>query len=118
MYVITEKLRQFRKAKGLTQPQIAEMLNMEQTTYSKIELAKSNLRYETAIQIAEIVERDVSEFTTIPIINNNVANTTLTHSSVNVNGDVTYNNCNTLPDKIVVLAEEMLSIVKEYFKAK
>jgi transcriptional regulator with XRE-family HTH domain len=44
MYAIPEKLKPFREAKGLTQKDIAQMLNMEQTTYGKIELGKTSLR--------------------------------------------------------------------------
>jgi transcriptional regulator with XRE-family HTH domain len=119
MYAIPEKLRDFRKAKGLTQEQIADMLSMEQTTYGKVELGKNSLRFETALKIAKIIEKDISEFTTMPQIINNVNDCTLTNSSVNVNGDVTYSNCNTsVPDKITILIEELLVLFKQYLKNK
>jgi transcriptional regulator with XRE-family HTH domain len=56
MHVLTEKL------KGFSQTQIASLLNMEQSTYSKIELGKSNLRFDVAFKIASIIEKDISEF--------------------------------------------------------
>ena len=116
MYAITKKLKEFREAKGLTQSQTAEILNMEQTTYGKIELGKSSLRFETAVAISKLIEKDISEFTTIPLVTNNVTDSSLSNSSVN--GNVSYTNCNApIPDRIINIFEELLVLFKSYFKA-
>lgn len=111
MYVIPLKLKQFREAKGLTQMQIAEMLNIEQTTYSKIELAKSQLRFEMAIQIAIIIKKDLSEFSNMPKIENTVNNGCV--PTANSKGD---NSRIGIPDTIIGKIEELLVLIKQYFK--
>ncbi len=91
---------------------MGEMLSMEQTTYAKIELGKSSLRYEMAIQIASIIEKKIYEFTKLPHTNNNLQESNLADS--NVNGDV--NDHGSVPDKIVNLFEELLVLFKHHFK--
>lgn len=119
MYAIPEKLRDFREAKSLTQKEIAELLNMEQTTYGKIELGRNSLRFETAVEIAAIIEKEITEFTTMPLVANNVTNSTLTNSSVNVNGDVNYSNCNSsVPEKIIEHFEELVVLFRQFLKSK
>jgi transcriptional regulator with XRE-family HTH domain len=118
MYAIPEKLKEFREAKGLTQVDIANLLNMEQTTYGKKENGRNSLSFETAIAISKIIEKDIMEFTTIPEIVNSLNNSSLTNSSINVIGDVTYNNCTNVPDKIISLLEETILLFKTHFKSK
>lgn len=114
MHAITQKLRKFRKEKGLTQQQISELLNMEQTTYSKIELGKSHLRFKTAIQIATIIEIDFAEFITEPRINNKVGENFINNNKINGSGFS--NDEGNLPENIVSRIEELLTLFKQYFK--
>lgn len=46
--VKTSELQSLRKNKNLSQSAIAELLNMEQTTYSKIETGRSGLKLDVA----------------------------------------------------------------------
>lgn len=95
------------------------MLSMEQITYGKIELGKNSLRFETAVEIASIIEKEITEFTTMPLVANNVTNSSLTNSSVNVNGDVNYSNCNaSVPEKIFERFEELVILFKQFLKGK
>lgn len=50
----TDRLKEIRKKKGLTQKQIAEKLNITVSFYSQIENMKKRLYYDTAIKIADI----------------------------------------------------------------
>lgn len=50
-----------RKEKGLTQREIADMLTMEQTTYSKKERGISKIRDSEWIRFAKILDKDVEE---------------------------------------------------------
>ena len=57
--MIHENLRNARKIKGLTQKQIAELLAMEQTTFSKKERGISPIRNDEWIRFAKILEVDI-----------------------------------------------------------
>ena len=50
----TDRLKELRKKKGVTQKQIAEQLNITISFYSQIENKKKRLYYDTAIKIADI----------------------------------------------------------------
>lgn len=50
-----------RKAKGLQQKDIAKMVGISRSHYTKIEAGKRNPRLEIARRIAIIVEEDVKE---------------------------------------------------------
>jgi len=50
----TDKLKELRKKKGITQKQIAERLNITVSFYCQIEKKKKKLYYDTAIKIADI----------------------------------------------------------------
>lgn len=51
----TDKLKEIRKKKGITQKQIAEKLDITVSFYSQIENKKKKLYYDTAIKIADIL---------------------------------------------------------------
>lgn len=53
MYDI-EKLKKIRKDKKFTRKQIADMLGISESYYSKIENGKKRLFYDMAIKIADI----------------------------------------------------------------
>lgn len=56
-----ENLIQARKEKGFTQKEMAEMLAMEQTTYSKKERGISRIRENEWISFAKILDKDIEE---------------------------------------------------------
>jgi transcriptional regulator with XRE-family HTH domain len=115
LYANSEKLREFRKAKGLSQQKISEMLNMEQTTYSKKELGRNLMSYQTASEIALILGKEIDEFVDNPTIINHINDCTLNNSTVN--GDVVYTNCTTsVPEKIINTLEELIKLVKVNYK--
>lgn len=54
-----ENLIKARKEKGLTQKEMAEMLAMEQTTYSKKERGISRIRENEWVSFAKILNKDI-----------------------------------------------------------
>jgi transcriptional regulator with XRE-family HTH domain len=56
-----ENLIQARKEKDLTQKQMAEILAMEQTTYSKKERGISKIREDEWIHFAKILKKDIDD---------------------------------------------------------
>jgi len=68
MYKVnTNKLKSIRIAKGFSQIAIAELLFMEQTTYSKIENGKNSLKIDTAFKIVEVLQISLEDFIEPPI---------------------------------------------------
>lgn len=109
------ELKKFREAKNLSQTEIAEMLNMEQTTYSKKERGKSSISYLTALAISKIIDKKIEDFAENTSIVNNVIDSTMNNSSVS--GDIVYNNYTTsLPDKMIQTLEDLISLIKENYK--
>lgn len=60
-----------RKEKGFTQKEMAEMLAMEQTTYSKKERGISRIRENEWIRFAEILNKDIDTLKTNKIVQSN-----------------------------------------------
>lgn len=56
-----ENLIKARKEKGLTQKEMADMLAMEQTTYSKKERGISRIRENEWMRFAQILDKNVEE---------------------------------------------------------
>ncbi|WP_353959395.1 helix-turn-helix domain-containing protein [Mucilaginibacter aquaedulcis] len=54
-------IRECRREKGKTQSQVAEMLNVSQNSYSKLELGKTKLTVIRLLAIAEFLNINVSE---------------------------------------------------------
>lgn len=52
---INEKIRVLRKAKKLSQADMAENLNLSQKAYSKIECSETQLTFERITQIARLL---------------------------------------------------------------
>lgn len=57
-----EFIRQKREQRGLTQAEVAEMVGIHQTYYSKIELAQREVDLVSAINIARALGLDLSDF--------------------------------------------------------
>ena len=57
-----EWIRQGRERKGLSQGEVAAELGLHQTYYGKIELARREVDFVTAIEICKILGLDISDF--------------------------------------------------------
>ncbi len=53
MHIIGNKLLTFRKEKGLTQAEVAEMAEISDRTYADIERGSTNMRMETLVSICK-----------------------------------------------------------------
>jgi len=51
--MLTDNLRKYRKARNLTQDQVAEYLNVQRTTYTRYETGTNKPDYETLCKLAE-----------------------------------------------------------------
>ena len=56
-----KRIKQLRLEKGLTQLDIATVLNTDATHVSRIELARVDVRISTAVKIAEALEVPIAE---------------------------------------------------------
>lgn len=61
---IIETIKKIRKEKGYTQTQIANILNIAQTTYADIENKKIQLKVEDFIKICDFLNLDIANFNT------------------------------------------------------
>jgi|GEM_PF-554382 len=57
-----EHLRKFRNEKGLSQEFIANYIGIGQSTYQKIEAGEVKITMDRLIQIAEVLEKPISNF--------------------------------------------------------
>ncbi len=64
--LIGNQIRKYRREKGLTQAQLAEIANMSEKTLSDIENCKINPRYKSIISIARALEVPIGILTTEP----------------------------------------------------
>ena len=54
-----ERIRNMREDKDMTQAQIAEYLNIHQTTYSDYEIGKLNIPAQVLIKLADLYETSI-----------------------------------------------------------
>ncbi|OFY70023.1 MAG: hypothetical protein A3G23_01200 [Bacteroidetes bacterium RIFCSPLOWO2_12_FULL_37_12] len=59
---IGDKIKEIRKAKNLSQEQVAEKIGIDRAQYSRVETAKSKPTLTTLEKIAEALEVDIIEF--------------------------------------------------------
>jgi transcriptional regulator with XRE-family HTH domain len=57
--MVFENIRNLREDNDLTQKQLAELLHIKQTTYSKYELGKINVPIEAFITLADYYETSI-----------------------------------------------------------
>jgi transcriptional regulator with XRE-family HTH domain len=57
---IGQKIKMIRELKGYSQDYMANMLNITQNTFSKIERGESNLSLDKAIEICNVLEIDIN----------------------------------------------------------
>lgn len=70
---IGQKIRRFRKQRGMSQEQVADYLNITQSTYSRIENGESRTWSEYLDKLCEVLEIEPEElFKTDKLINNNI----------------------------------------------
>lgn len=70
---IGQKIRQFRKQRGMSQEQVADYLSITQSTYSRIENGESRTWSEYLDKLCEVLEIEPEElFKTDKLINNNI----------------------------------------------
>ena len=56
MHIIGNKLLSFRKQKGLTQAEVAELAEISDRTYADIERGSTNMRMETLVSICKALK--------------------------------------------------------------
>ena len=56
MKLLYENIRNLREDRNIKQTELAEYLNITQTTYSKYELGKINISIETLIKLADFYD--------------------------------------------------------------
>lgn len=61
---IIETIKQIRKEQGYTQTQMANLLNIAQTTYASIENNRIQLKVEDFIKICNFLNLDIANFNT------------------------------------------------------
>ena len=57
--MVYENIRNLREDHDLTQKELANLLNIEQTTYSKYELGKINIPIEAFIKLADFYNTSI-----------------------------------------------------------
>lgn len=57
--MVFENIRNLREDRDLTQKELAALLNIEQTTYSKYELGKINIPIEAFIKLADFYDTSI-----------------------------------------------------------
>lgn len=58
---INKKLRQIRESKNLTQADMAEQLEIEPSTYAKLERGETQVKLDRLEKIAQILQVDIAE---------------------------------------------------------
>ena len=58
MKIFSERLKNARKAKNITQKQISEMLNIKQQSYARYETAKGEPSLDVFVKICKILDED------------------------------------------------------------
>lgn len=59
---IAERLKEFRKAAGLTQPQVAEHLGVKYQSYQRMEAGRCSFRASTLDRLALLYDKSLSDF--------------------------------------------------------
>lgn len=72
MELIIEKIKEYRKKKGLSHENMADELHISQAAYSKIEKCETKLTVERLYHISEILETPVNDL--LDISPNNIYN--------------------------------------------
>ncbi len=110
----TMELIKLREAKGYNQEKIGELLIMDRSNYGKIERGERELTLRMAYQIAEILEAEIESFVNLPNVYNHIIDGTFTNTGIG--GSVTINNSSPFSDKIIILLDEAIALLKKSYK--
>ena len=72
MCILNTNLKNYRKSKGLTQKQFAEILNIKQSKLGSYEENRARPTYELVIKISDVTGHSIDELLTTDIYNSGV----------------------------------------------
>lgn len=109
-----EKIRFFRHAKGLTQEQMAEKLDITPVAYSNIERGKSGILMERLEEIAKVIGVDLLELLSLGEKNVIILHADATNSSLNsFNGFLQNVNFSEKNDFLIAQKDKELELLKQ-----
>ncbi len=108
-----EKIRFFRHAKGLTQEQMAEKLDITPVAYSNIERGKSGILMERLEEIAKVIEVDLLELLSLGEKNVIILHTDATNSSNSFNSFLQNVNFSDKTNLILEQKDKELELLKQ-----
>jgi len=114
---ISKKIKTLRVDKGFSQEQMADLLHISQSAYSRIESGESNGWVNSIEKICNIFEIKPEElFTTESLVQNN-SNSTNASAFQHTTQHDTHIIINNLSDKVIELYEEKIKWLEEKNKA-
>ncbi len=108
-----EKIRFFRHAKGLTQEQMAEKLDITPVAYSNIERGKSGILMERLEEIAKVIEVDVLELLSLGEKNVIILHGDNSNSPLNLNSFFKNVNFSDKTNLIIEQKDKELELLKQ-----
>ena len=114
---IVQRIKKLRKAKGFTQPQMAELLNMEKSVYARLETGKT-------YSWAKYLEELLNVFETTPekffedIGSNIVINNNNCPYGGNGNVENMYAENREIYEKLLAAKDEQIALLKEMLEKK
>ncbi len=102
---VSEKIKEIRLKKEMTQREVAQILNKERTTYNKMELGKADITLDTLEKLSAIFEVEVSH-----LLN-------LTNSTINQPSNIGALSSNGINSTLTVnIPMELLEELKKAFR--
>lgn len=113
--IVSEKIKRFRKAKGLSQEEVAERLHISQSAYARIETGESQSWATHLVKLSEIFEVKPENFLTDEA-NNLEQENTEQKGGMAFQFVGTINTINSLSEKLVEQYEERIAEMKTTIK--
>ena len=113
--IVSEKIKRFRKAKGLSQEEVAEKLHISQSAYARIETGESQSWATHLVKLSEIFEVKPENFLTDEA-NNLEQENTEQKGGMAFQFVGTINTINSLSEKLVEQYEERIAEMKTTIK--
>ncbi len=113
--IVSEKIKRFRKAKGLSQEEVAERLHISQSAYARIETGESQSWATHLVKLSEIFEVKPENFLTDEA-NNLEQENTEQKGGMAFQFVGTINTINSLSEKLVEQYEERIAEMKTAIK--
>ena len=113
--IVSEKIKRFRKAKGLSQEEVAERLHISQSAYARIETGESQSWATHLVKLSEIFEVKPENFLTDEA-NNLEQENTEQKGGMAFQFIGTINTINSLSEKLVEQYEERIAEMKTIIK--